>query len=137
MTKNHFKQSISLLIYIFSAVVIISCASQKNIPASSLTKTPSWKNLYYFQCEDSIWIIKPVPAAGNQFSGVIFKPEVVKKNRQVRIYAYPLTSVKIENNVLSCPMENIIKVENFKISPGVIFLSAGIVILLFLIPTFL
>jgi hypothetical protein len=102
-----------------------------------LSKTPNWKNLYYFHAEDSTWIVKPVPAAGNQFAGIIYKPEVIKKNRQVHIYADPLSSVKIGNGQIFVPMENIVKVENFKINAGTVIASVCAVALLFLIPVFL
>jgi hypothetical protein len=102
-----------------------------------IIQTPSWKNLYYFHAEDSTWIVKPVPAAGNQFAGIIYKPEVVKKNRQVHIYAAPLSAVKTGNGQLSVPMENIVKVENYRINTGTVIASVGAVALLFLLPVIL
>jgi hypothetical protein len=117
--------------------ILISCVSTRSIPPDQISKTPSWKNLYYFHAEDSTWIVKPVPAAGNKFAGIIFKPEIIKKNRQVHIYASPLSSVKIVNGQISVPMENIVKVENYKINVGTIIASVGAVALLFLIPVFL
>jgi hypothetical protein len=62
---------------------------------------------------------------------------VIKKSRQVHIYAEPLSAVKIENGKLTVPMGNIIKVENYKINAGMIIASVGIVGLLFLLPVFL
>lgn len=117
--------------------IIISCISTKNIPPEQISNTPDWKDLYFFHSGDSTWIVKPVPAAGNQFAGIIFKPEVIKKNRQIHIYADPLSAVKIENSQLTAPMDKIIKVENYKIKAGMIIGSVGLVALLFLIPVFL
>ena len=117
--------------------ILSSCVTTKNVPPDQISKTPSWKNLYYFHAEDSTWIVKPVPAAGNLFAGIIYKPEVIEKNRQVHIYAAPLSSVKIENGQLSVPMDKIIKVENYKINAGMIIGSVGLVAFLFLIPVFL
>jgi hypothetical protein len=124
-------------VIILSTYSLVSCVSTKRIPPQQISKTPSWKNLYYFHAEDSTWIVKPVTAAGNQFAGIIYKPEVIKKNRQVHIYVYPLSSVKIGNGQLFVPMENIVKVENFKINAGTIIVSVCAVALLFLIPVFL
>ncbi|OFY65809.1 MAG: hypothetical protein A2V46_00150 [Bacteroidetes bacterium RBG_19FT_COMBO_42_7] len=109
----------------------------KDVPPGQISGIPGWKNLYYFHSEDSTWIVKPVPSAGNQFAGIVFNPEEIRKSRQVHIYAAPLSSVKIENDRLSVPMENIIKVENYKINAGMIITWVGVVSLLFLIPVFL
>jgi hypothetical protein len=109
----------------------------KDIPPEKISRIPGWKNLYYFHSEDSTWIVKPIPAAGNQFAGIVFNPEEIRKSRQVHIYAAPLSSVKIESNRLSVPMENITRVENYKINAGMIITSVGVVTLLFLIPVFL
>jgi|GEM_PF-1319441 hypothetical protein len=137
MTDKLFLKSCSLLFHIILITSLISCASQKNASQEKISKTPSWKNLYYFHAEDSTWLVKPVPTAGNQFSGIIYKPEGVKKNRQAQIYAYPLSAVKIEQGKISVPMENIVKVENYKIKPITIVAVVSMVVLLFLIPTVL
>jgi len=71
------------------------------------------------------------------FSGEIYKSDEVKKNRQAHIYADPLSSVKINQGIISVPMENIVKVENYKIRPVVVVTAVGVVVLLFLIPTVL
>jgi hypothetical protein len=109
----------------------------KDVPPGQISRVPNWKNLYYFHAEDSTWIVKPVTEAGNRFSGLIYSPEVIKKSRQVHIYAAPLSAVKIGNGKLTVPMENIVKVENYKINAGMVMASVGIVVLLFLIPTVL
>jgi len=116
---------------------VYCCVTSKSIPPSQLSKIPDWKDLYYFHAEDSTWIVKPVPSAGNQFSGVIFESDEIKKARQVHIYAFPLSEVKIEAGILSIPMANIVKVENFKISAGTVLIAAGVIVLLFLIPVYL
>ena len=126
-----------LLIFAASIFLISGCSASRNSGADDLTSAPNWKNLYFFHSGDSTWIVKPVTEAGNHFAGIIYKPEVVKKSRQVRIYAEPLSAVKIENGRLTVPMENIVKVENHRIGPGVIIGSIGLLALLFLIPTIL
>jgi hypothetical protein len=124
-------------VIIASIYLIIGCSTAKNISPGQISRIPNWKNLYYFHAGDSIWIVKPVPVAGNQFSGMIFRPEKIKKNRQVHIYADPLSAVIIDNGRLSVPMDNITKVENYKISAGSVITAVAIVTLLFLTPVFL
>ena len=136
MTKNLFRLTFVLLFFIL-VFTFFGCRIQKNIPPEKISKIPNWKNLYYFHAGDSNWIVKPVPTAGNKFSGIIYKPDEVKKNRQVHIYADPLSAVIFEQGRISVPVENIVKVENYKIRPGIIILAAGVVVLLFLIPTVL
>ena len=131
-------QSYFYLFLIFLTTCFFSgCTAAKELPPGKVYEIPGWKNLYYFHSGDSLWIVKPVPAAGNQFSAVVFKPEIIKKNRQVHIYAEPLSSVTIKNGKLFVPMENIVKVENYKIRAGMVLLSVGVVALLFLIPVYL
>jgi len=130
--------SLAVLIMLATSLLIIpGCSASRNSTAVDLSSAPNWKNLYFFHSGDSTWIVKPVTEAGNHFAGIIYKPEVVKKSRQVRIYAEPLSAVKIENGRLTVPMENIVKVENHRIGPGVIIGSIGLLGLLFLIPTIL
>ncbi len=127
-------------VIIFSLIQILSligCSGSRDISSGQLSQVPNWKNLYFFHSGDSTWIVKPVTEAGNQFTGIIYKPEVVKKSRQVHIYAEPLSSVLIQNGKLTVPMGNIVKVENHRIGPGIIIASVGVVVLLFLIPTVL
>lgn len=137
MINRLFRRWDLFLFYVILASSIYGCVTSKSLPPSQLSKIPDWKDLYYFHAEDSTWIVKPVPAAGNRFSGVIFKPIEIKKARQVHIYAFPLSSVKIEQGKLSVPMGNIVKVENFKINAGTVLIAAGVIILLFLIPVYL
>jgi hypothetical protein len=123
---------------IASALIILTgCVSAKNIPPGEMNSIPGWKDLYYFHAGDSTWIVHPVPVTGNYFSGNIFRPEEIRKNRQVHIYAEPLSSVTIAQGQLTVPMENIVKVENYRISAAAILLSAGVAGLLFLVPVFL
>jgi hypothetical protein len=132
------KQLCSSFFLIFITTYFFSgCTAAKELPPGQVYSIPSWKNLYFFHSEDSTWIVKPVTAPGNQFSAIVFKPELIKKKRQVHIYAEPLSSVTIKDRKLSVPMENIVKVENYKISIGTVLLSAGVVALLFLIPVYL
>jgi hypothetical protein len=137
MLLKLFQKSSTVLFFIILIVALVSCITSKDIPPGQISKVPNWKNLYYFHSENSTWIVKPVTEAGNQFTGLIYNPEVIKKSRQVHIYAEPLSAVKIENGKLTVPMENIIKVENYKINAGMIIASVGIVGLLFLLPVFL
>lgn len=136
MTKNQFRRIISFLLYIIITCAFPGCASQ-NSSLEQISKTPDWKNLYYFHAGDSTWIVKPVPAAGNLFTGEIYQPDEDKNRRQAHIYADPLSAVKIGQGKISVPMENIVKVENFKIKPVVIVAAVGVLLLLFLIPTVL
>ncbi|MDP4223377.1 MAG: hypothetical protein Q8868_08695 [Bacteroidota bacterium] len=127
------------LVSILSIILIVtfSCSTAKEVPKSETYSTAGWKNLYVFHAGDSTWIVKPVPVRGNQFSGQIFSPEKVRKHRNIQIYAEPLSSVTIRDGKISVPMENIVKVENFRISPGMVLLSAGVLALLFLVPVYL
>ena len=130
-------KSKGILFFIIQLLVLTSCGTSRDASQGQLSQVPNWKNLYFFHSGDSTWIVKPVTEAGNQFTGIIYKPEVVKKSRQVHIYAEPLSSVLIQNGKLSVPMGNVIKVENHRIGPGIILASVAVVVLLFLIPTVL
>ena len=130
-------KSKGILFFIIQLLVLTSCRTSRDASQGQLSQVPNWKNLYFFHSGDSTWIVKPVTEAGNQFTGIIYKPEVVKKSRQVHIYAEPLSSVLIQNGKLTVPMGNIVKVENHRIGPGIILAAVGVVILLFLIPTVL
>lgn len=136
LTKLQLKLS-TIIFCIIPLLTLYSCVTAKDVPPGQISHVPSWKNLYYFHAEDSTWIVKPVTEAGNRFSGLIYSPEVIKKSRQVHIYAAPLSAVKIGNGKLTVPMENIVKVENYKINAGMVMASVGVVVLLFLIPTVL
>lgn len=129
--------SIILMIVTASLAGISGCSSSRQGSVGDLSSAPNWKNLYFFHSGDSTWIVRPVTEAGNHFAGIIYKSESVKKNRQVRIYAEPLSAVKIENGRLTVPMENIVKVENHRIGPAVIIGSIGLLGLLFLLPAIL
>jgi len=125
------------LVFVIALILLCSfsrCMTSRNIPPGQISKVPDWKNLYFFHSDDSTWIVKPITEAGNHFTGLIYNPEVIKKSRQVHIYAEPISSVKVENGKLTVPMENIVKVENYKISPGMIIASVGVVAILFLLP---
>ena len=135
-----YKSSLQLALFLICfllELMLTGCSSQRNIPAGDRVKTPGWKNLYYFHAGDSTWIVKPIPATGNHFSGVIFRPDEITKHSQVRIYADPLSAVKIEEGVLSVPMENIVQVDNFRISAGMVITIAAVLALLFLVPVYL
>ncbi len=137
MLKLKIFNTVVLIIFATSFFLISGCSASRNNSEGDLSSAPNWKNLYLFHSGDSTWIVRPVTEAGNHFAGMIYKSEVVKKSRQVRIYAEPLSAVKIENGRLTVPMENIVKVENHRIGPGVIIGSIGLLGLLFLIPTIL
>lgn len=134
MLVKLFQKSSTILFCIIPLFTYISCVTSKDKPPGQISKVPNWKNLYYFHAEDSTWIVKPVTEAGNQFTGLIYNPEVIKKSRQVHIYAEPLSAVKIENGKLTVPMGNIVKVENYKINAGMVIASVGVLVLLFLLP---
>jgi len=120
-----------------AVIIMAGCVSARNIPPGEMNRIPGWKDLYYFHSGDSTWIIQPVPVTGNYFSGNIFRPEEIRKNRQVHIYAEPFSSVTITQGRLTVPMDNIVKVENYKISTVAILVSVGVAGLLFLVPVFL
>jgi len=130
-------KSAAVLFSLILLLAFFSCSASKDKSSGQLVSVPNWKNLYFFHSGDSTWIVKPVTEAGNRFTGMIFNPEVVRKSRQVHIYAEPLSSVVIQNGKLTVPMENIVKVENHRIGPGIILAALGVVVLLFLIPTVL
>ncbi len=134
MLIKFLRKSSTILFSILPLVALLSCVSSKDLPAGQISRVPNWKNLYFFHAGDSSWIVKPVTEAGNQFTALIYNPEVIKKSRQVHIYAEPFSAVKIVNIKLTVPMENIVRVENSKINPGMIIASVGLVALLFLIP---
>lgn len=73
------------------------------------------------------------------FTATIVEPENVTNNilRQIHIYASPATAIKIDKQILTCPMDNIVKVENYKINPFMVIGAAGVLGLLFLVPVFL
>jgi len=137
---NEFKRGNTLLLNItILGLLLISCVTRKNIPPSELTKMPEGKNIYYFHSGDSIWIVYPVSGENGMFSCIIVDNDHIKTNRlrQVHIYAAPPSAVKTGNKTISCPMENIGKVENQKINAGMVISSVGVVLLLFIIPVFL
>jgi len=137
MLNRLLNKTFILLLIFLPFLTLFSCASSGNATSGQLSGVPNWKNLYLFHSGDSTWIVKPVTEAGNRFTGMIYNPEVVRKSRQVHIYAEPISSVVIQNGKLTVPMENIVKVENHRIGPGIILASIGVVVLLFLIPTVL
>ena len=137
MLRIFLKKSSTIVFCILPLVALFSCVSSKDLPPGQISRTPNWKNLYFFHAGDSSWIVKPVTEAGNQFTGLIYSPEIIKKSRQVHIYAEPFSAVKIVNGKLTVPMENIVRVENSRINPGMIIASVGLVALLFLLPTIL
>jgi hypothetical protein len=137
MLKKLFRRPGTILFFILPIFTLLSCVTSKEIPPGQISKVPNWKNLYYFHAGDSTWIVKPVTEAGNQFTGLIYNPEVIKKSRQVHIYAEPFSAVKIENGKLAVPMVNIVKVENYKINAGMIIASVGVLALLFFLPVIL
>jgi hypothetical protein len=137
MLIRSLRKSTIILLLIVSIITLFSCVSSKDMLPGQKSGAPNWKNLYYFHSGDSTWIVKPVTEAGNRFTGLIYNPEVIKKSRQVHLYAEPLSAVRIADGKLTTPMENIVRVENHKISPGMIMASIGLVVLLFLIPTIL
>jgi hypothetical protein len=137
MKRNVSYFTFYVLNIIMSIFAFTGCVTSKNVPPGQISKIATPKNLYYFHADDSTWIVKPITVAGNYFAGIIYNPEIIRKNRQVHIYAEPLSAVKIENGQLSVPMDKITKVENYRISAGMIIGSIGFVALLFFIPVIL
>lgn len=134
MRQKSLSNRFTLIQILLSVLILSGCAGSRELPSSHSSSKPGWKNLYFFHCGDSTWIVKPVPSTGNKFSGVIFKPEEVKKSRNIHIYAEKYSEITISQKILSCPMENIVRVDNLKINAGIIITSASVVLLLFLLP---
>ena len=128
-----------ILIVIIPASLFYSCITARNVSTSEITKTPGKKVIYYFHCDDSLWNVYPVRGERGYFTGILVSSDNILKNplRGTHIYAGPRSSIKIENDRLTCPLENIERVENYKIRAGTIIASAGVVLLLFLVPAFL
>ncbi len=127
------------LIVIIPALGFHSCAGTKKITASGTAEMPERKEIYYFHSEDSVWLVFPVAGENGVFTGVIVDPDFVTKNKlkEIHIYAEPPSAVKISNQTLTCPMENISKIDNFKLKPGMVITSIGVLLLLFSLPVFL
>lgn len=127
------------LIVIIPAFGFHSCAGTGNITASGTTEMPERKEIYYFHSQDSVWLVYPVTGENGMFTGVIVDPDFVTQNKlkEIHIYAGPPSAIKISNQTLTCPMDNISKIDNFKIKPGMIITSIGVLLLLFSIPLFL
>lgn len=139
MTKKLKRGTTILLDLIIIVFILTSCVTRKNVLPSEVTKMPEKKNIYYFHSGDSIWMVYPVPGQKGLFTGIIVDNDHIKTNklRQVHIYAGPPSAVKVGNQTLSCPMENIGKVERHKVNAGMIISSLGVVLLLFTLPVFL
>ncbi len=135
--KDHFPFFVALALLAMAALSGSGCSGVNKLHGGMSEKNPDWRNLYYFHADDSLWIVKPLPAAGNIFTGAVYNAEDVVKLRNVHIYASPLSSVTIADQVLTVPMDNIVKVENHKISAGMILGSVGLLALLFMVPVFL
>lgn len=139
MTKRLRRGTVILSDIIVFVFMLTGCVTQKSIPPSEVSKKPERKNVYYFHSEDSVWIVYPVSGQNGLFTGLIVNPAQVRTNRlkSIHIYASPPSAIKIENQTLTCLMENIVKVENLKVNAGMIIASAGVVLLLFALPLFL
>ncbi len=139
MTKK-LKRGIAILSDVIIIVFILTgCVTRKNVPPSEVTKMPERKNIYYFHSGDSVWMVYPVPGQNGLFTGIVVDNDHIRANkpRQVHIYAAPPSVIKIEGQTITCPMENIGKVESQKVNVGMIISSIGVVLLLFTLPVFL
>jgi len=140
MKRNRLLTGIILfLIIIIPASLFYSCVTARNVSPSEITREPGRKVICYFHCEDSLWNLYPVRGERGYFTGILVSPDNIPKNRLrgTHIYAGPRAVIKIENDRLTCPLENIDRVENYKVRAGTIISSIGVVLLLFLVPTFL
>lgn len=138
MTLKLFWRCALFLFCALSLIPLSGCATLSDAP-SQIINMPKGKKIYYFHSGDSVWVIYPVPVENGMFSGIIVDPASVADNklREINIYAAPPSAIRIEDHTLTCPMENIGKVENYKIKTGTIITSIGVVLLLFTVPIFL
>jgi hypothetical protein len=139
MTDRLLRRIVHSLIVIIPAFGFHSCAETKNITASGTAEMPERKEIYYFHSEDSVWLVYPVTGENGVFTGVIVDPDFVAKNKlkDIHIYAASPSAIKISNQTLTCPMENISKIDNFKLKQGMVITSIGVLLLLFSLPIFL
>lgn len=138
MTFELLRRYAFILVFILSLITATGCATLFGTP-SQVNDMPKGKKIYNFHSGDSAWVVFPVPAENGMFSGLIVDRASVADNklREINIYAWPPSAIRIEDNTLICPMVNIVKVENFKIKPVTIITSVGVVLLLFAVPIFL
>lgn len=120
-------------------VILTGCFSIKNLPASKISSMPMGKRVFFFHTADTVRIVYPVTGDNGQFSAIIVGSENIPytRLREVHIYAGPPSAIKIEGDKLSCPMENIAKVENYRMSAGTIISAIGVLLLLFTLPIYL
>ena len=120
-------------------VLFTGCLSLKKIPASKISSIPQGKRVFFFHTADTVRIVYPVTGENGQFAAIVVRKENMTDTRlrQVHIYAGPPSAIKIEGDKLICPIGNIAKVENYRISAGTIIGAAGILLLLFTLPIYL
>jgi hypothetical protein len=118
---------------------ITGCISIKNVPASKVSAMPEGKRVFFFHSGDSVRIVYPVTGEKELFTAVVVSDNKVPDNRlrEVHIYASPPSAVKIKGTLLTCPIENIVKVENYRINAGTVITTICILLLLFTLPIYL
>lgn len=100
---------------------------------------PEGKRVFFFHTADTVRIVYPVTGENGQFSAIVVRSENIPytRLREVHIYAGPPSAIKVDGDKLICPMENIAKVENYRISAGTIISAVGVLLLLFTLPIYL
>jgi len=120
-------------------MVLTGCLSIKNLPASKISSMPQGKRVFFFHTADTVRIVYPVTGENDQFTAIVVRKENMPDTRlrEVHIFAGSPSAIKIEGDKLICPMENITKVENYRISAGTIISATVILLLLFTVPIYL
>jgi hypothetical protein len=107
-----------------------ACTGTKYISSSGETEMPERKEIYYFHSEDIVWLVFPVTGENGLFTGIIVDPDVVSRNKlkEIHIFGGPPAVVKISGKKLTCPMENISRIDNFRLKPGLVISSVGVLL---------
>jgi hypothetical protein len=86
----------------------------KTIPFISLNSIPAKRNILLIHSDDRLWAIKQFHFSDNNLIGKMYQDSVeFPKLKVTHIYVAPISAIKIEDNNLSFPIENIGKVDYF------------------------
>lgn len=119
-----------LLIMVFQ-FALCGCSGSRSVPIERITKVHPKKGIYIIHAADSTWCVNQVQIADERFTGVICNPGVnPERFKTVNIYAGPLASVRIENNILSLPLINIGNIHNYRKSAGRTLGTIGILLVI-------
>ena len=139
MNNKSLRIGIYTLLLVPLLTTLTGCFSIKNVPASKIGSMPEGKRVFFFHTADTVRIVYPVTGENGQFSAIVVRSENIPytRLREVHIYAGPPSAIKVDGDKLICPMENIAKVENYRISAGTIISAVGVLLLLFTLPIYL